>query len=59
MGRDRGEKCPFCLGEENNINIFLLPRKAEMKGKILWRNVVGVEERETLKKILGSAKLSF
>jgi len=45
-GRNRGEKCPICLGEENNINIFLIVQKRRGEGKILCRNVVGVEERE-------------
>ena len=50
-------KCPICVGEENNINICLIAQKRRGEGKILWRNVVGVEERETVKKILGSPKL--
>jgi hypothetical protein len=56
-GRDRGEKCPVRLSEESNINIFLIAQKRRGERKILWRNVVGVEERETFKKILGSPKL--
>lgn len=52
-------KCPLCLGEGNYINILLIVQKSRDEGKILWRNVVGVEERETFEKILEYPKLSI